>query len=527
MGISLAHQDTFGNFLVDYNKALQFTSGGLAREVTLPAIPPVGDSGFSVTGNTALSQAVDGKGNPWFLMFSVSSGGDNAYIPVLGVRNGSGVQSIGTVFADDECITLGPDGNLWFWDFGPGPSFDDIFTKLDVQTGVITGTVADEVRFDTGTLITMPGSANEGELWLASSELIFGNYYAGIGKWSNLRSGVPIFSFRLASPLDPIFTARGSFNAPLCTSPDGQTFYSFGTRGPGRLGCLTQGPATTGPLTTPPEVFDVSGFIWPTGTWTEIVQQYLAVNQSNGEIWVLTWFLTNDPITGHFLSFNNIQWLEPNLDTINEWLLPSFTPAFLTGEYANGLCLDKNGYAWVSMDAMDSGGNCLMRVHPNRVGPLAYDLIPAPNYDFYPGSPPNNVPPGEYNTNNFTNPVIGPDGNVWVGQDYTHINHPNDTVDAEWVTMWSCNVDTFALTQKMTPIPNPYFSGPGTGLPANPPAFITNTSLITGASTVVPPTRQKPRDDNLALGAPRQRVGRGQPSSVQSSYRQGPRGSYS
>lgn len=42
-----------------------------------------------------------------------------------------------------------------------------------------------------------------------------------------------------------------------------------------------------------------------------------------------------------------------------------------------------------------------------------------------------------------------------------------------------------------------------------------------------PPTRQKPRDDNLALGAPRQRVGKGQPSSTQNSYRQGFAGTYS
>jgi YVTN family beta-propeller protein len=44
---------------------------------------------------------------------------------------------------------------------------------------------------------------------------------------------------------------------------------------------------------------------------------------------------------------------------------------------------------------------------------------------------------------------------------------------------------------------------------------------------IPPPTRQKPRDDNLALGAPRQRVGASQPSSRQSSYRQGIKGTYS
>lgn len=46
-------------------------------------------------------------------------------------------------------------------------------------------------------------------------------------------------------------------------------------------------------------------------------------------------------------------------------------------------------------------------------------------------------------------------------------------------------------------------------------------------SSTPPPTRQKPRDDNLSLGAARQRVGKGQPSSVQNSYRVGGRGTYS
>jgi len=46
-----------------------------------------------------------------------------------------------------------------------------------------------------------------------------------------------------------------------------------------------------------------------------------------------------------------------------------------------------------------------------------------------------------------------------------------------------------------------------------------------GASTV-PFIRQTPRDDNLGLGAPRQRIGRAQPSSTSSSYRQGFRGTY-
>jgi YVTN family beta-propeller protein len=52
-------------------------------------------------------------------------------------------------------------------------------------------------------------------------------------------------------------------------------------------------------------------------------------------------------------------------------------------------------------------------------------------------------------------------------------------------------------------------------------------SLACVPSSSAPPTRQKPRDDNLALGAPRQRVGKGQPSSTQNSYRQGFAGTYS
>jgi DNA-binding beta-propeller fold protein YncE len=59
------------------------------------------------------------------------------------------------------------------------------------------------------------------------------------------------------------------------------------------------------------------------------------------------------------------------------------------------------------------------------------------------------------------------------------------------------------------------------------------TSLVVPTAVAIiktsgaPPTRQKPRDDNLALGAVRQRVGKGQPSSVQNSYRQGFAGTYS
>lgn len=45
-------------------------------------------------------------------------------------------------------------------------------------------------------------------------------------------------------------------------------------------------------------------------------------------------------------------------------------------------------------------------------------------------------------------------------------------------------------------------------------------------STQIPPIRQYPRDDNLALGAPRQRSLRNGPTSYQNSYRQYPRGSY-
>lgn len=46
-------------------------------------------------------------------------------------------------------------------------------------------------------------------------------------------------------------------------------------------------------------------------------------------------------------------------------------------------------------------------------------------------------------------------------------------------------------------------------------------------SAIVPPTRQKPRDDNLALGATRRPGTRGNaPKSVQHSYRRGTRGTY-
>lgn len=58
-------------------------------------------------------------------------------------------------------------------------------------------------------------------------------------------------------------------------------------------------------------------------------------------------------------------------------------------------------------------------------------------------------------------------------------------------------------------------------------------SLLSGAFgiAIVPgggtPTRQKPRDDNLGLGAVRQGPGKGRSSSVQNSNRQGTRGTYS
>jgi DNA-binding beta-propeller fold protein YncE len=55
-------------------------------------------------------------------------------------------------------------------------------------------------------------------------------------------------------------------------------------------------------------------------------------------------------------------------------------------------------------------------------------------------------------------------------------------------------------------------------------ASSSNVAVYQSAGT--PPIRQKPRDDNLALGAVRQRVGKGQPSSGQNSYRQGFRGVY-
>jgi hypothetical protein len=56
---------------------------------------------------------------------------------------------------------------------------------------------------------------------------------------------------------------------------------------------------------------------------------------------------------------------------------------------------------------------------------------------------------------------------------------------------------------------------------------ILNWLIVPPTSAVAPPLRQKPRNDNLALGAARQRVGAGQPSSRQYSYRQGIAGTYS
>lgn len=57
---------------------------------------------------------------------------------------------------------------------------------------------------------------------------------------------------------------------------------------------------------------------------------------------------------------------------------------------------------------------------------------------------------------------------------------------------------------------------------------VASLTLVFGAAFgKAPPTRQKPRDDNLALGAVRQGAGKGRSSSVQNSNRQGTAGTYS
>lgn len=53
-----------------------------------------------------------------------------------------------------------------------------------------------------------------------------------------------------------------------------------------------------------------------------------------------------------------------------------------------------------------------------------------------------------------------------------------------------------------------------------------NQGMACKTLTAIPPIRQYPRDDNLGLGAPRQRSMRNGPTSFQNSYRQYPRGSY-
>lgn len=56
--------------------------------------------------------------------------------------------------------------------------------------------------------------------------------------------------------------------------------------------------------------------------------------------------------------------------------------------------------------------------------------------------------------------------------------------------------------------------------------FVGSFYLAYGGKTTAAPIRQSPRDDDLALGTTRQRIGPANPSSVQNSYRQGFNGTY-